>query len=384
MKQNFLVLSLGLLVLLFSGCSSIVDYNDDYTPAHDIANTGAPVITAVYNISDTENETPLTEGEVGMMLKIVGKNLNNVKSIRFVTADPQLSGDADLTEAYTYSTAANVTIPASIGQKVKSIEYTTDMGTVSYPFVVPFPSLEVSTEQYMLQGEKLTVYGRYFDKYKNVKVFAGADELQVETSTETTLTTNIPAGYTGTIDFKWQDGDGVEQTSSVAMRPVENLLYGDFSGVSFGNDGITYTIEDDNAVPAASPLGRKHLHTTASLGAWAWKTLDLSQNMPFEVSNPADCVFVFEIMTPEDSPLISSEVGNELLLFQFNWDKMINWAPGQGSGLNTHGQWMTISLPLDGMSISNKDSWQTIRTVFHPNAAWNVDLRWANFRILKK
>lgn len=368
----------------FTSCSNIVTYDEDYTPAHDRKNTGTPVILAIYDVHDTAEAHPLTEGRVDMMIRIVGQNLNNVKSIRFVTADPDLSGLADLEQAYTASTSANVVIPASIGQKVSRLEYTTDMGTVSFPFTVDFPQLEVLSSQYMQQGERLTLYGRYFDKYKSVQAYADELELEVLEKTENTLAVQLLTSQTSSVSLRWMDGDGQPQQATIPLRPMENLLYDDFSGTQISNDGINYTLEDDTAVPSAAAQGRKHLHLQAELDAWAWKTLDLSQNIPFAVGEPSDYVLTFEVLTPEDAPFISSEKGSELLLFQFNWDNMMGWAPGQGAGLNTHGQWMTVSLPLDGMNLSKKDSWQTLRMVLHPNASFHVDFRLANFRILRK
>ena len=147
MKQKlYSILTLAVLVLA-SSCDNIADYDKDYTDLHDILNTAPPQITGIYDVSDTELAVPLSEGRAGMMIRIVGKDLNQVRSVRFLTADPELSAEADLTQAYTYYTSANVLVPEDIGQKVRQIEYTTDQGSVRYPFIIPFPQLQVITSQ---------------------------------------------------------------------------------------------------------------------------------------------------------------------------------------------------------------------------------------------
>lgn len=384
MKQKlYSILTLAVLVLA-SSCDNIADYDKDYTDLHDILNTAPPQITGIYDVSDTELAVPLSEGRAGMMIRIVGKDLNQVRSVRFLTADPELSAEADLTQAYTYYTSANVLVPEDIGQKVRQIEYTTDQGSVRYPFIIPFPQLQVITSQYILQGTSLTLYGKYFDKYKTLQAMDGDTRLELQSVTDATVTVRLQATDTPGVTLTWTDGDGQAQSRYIAIHPVQNLLYGDFSGTQFAKDGIQYTIEDDATLPQAAALGNPHLHITAALDAWAWKTLDLSQNMPYAIGSPQDYILVFEILTPTDTPLIPSESGNELILLQFNWDEMLRWSPGQGAGLNTNSQWMTVSMPLDGQNISAKDTWQTLRMILHPNTAWNADFRLANIRILHK
>ena len=84
-----------LALLTMASCNDIVNYDDGYTPLEDQANTGAPVIPAVYDVSDTKMENPITEADAGHLVSIVGKYLNHVKRITFNTVE------ADLSEVYT-------------------------------------------------------------------------------------------------------------------------------------------------------------------------------------------------------------------------------------------------------------------------------------------
>ena len=49
------------LSVSLASCDDIVEYNDGYTAADKMANTGTPEIMAVYNIGDTAKTTPITE-----------------------------------------------------------------------------------------------------------------------------------------------------------------------------------------------------------------------------------------------------------------------------------------------------------------------------------
>ena len=119
------------LSVSLASCDDIVEYNDGYTAADKMANTGAPEIVAVYNIGDTAKTTPITEAEIGTMVRIEGKNLNNAKSITFNTVPVELN------DIYTASTYANVRVPETLSfEHVNKIEYTTDRGSTSFDFVV--------------------------------------------------------------------------------------------------------------------------------------------------------------------------------------------------------------------------------------------------------
>ena len=108
------------LLLCLTGCKKETDI-DNYIPDDRKENTGAPVITAVYNITDVNLTTPITEGEPRQNIIIAGQNLNNLKSLKFNTVE------ADLSKTYTMSTKANVTIPAEFSDaRINQIEYTTD------------------------------------------------------------------------------------------------------------------------------------------------------------------------------------------------------------------------------------------------------------------
>lgn len=75
------------------------------------------------------------------------------------------------------------------------------------------------------------------------------------------------------------------------------------------------------------------------------------------------------------------------LKFCFNWGDSYAWNPADGAGINTFGNWQTVTLPLAPMAtkgISAAGSWQTLRITMQPSAAYNADFCIGNIRIVKK
>lgn len=391
MKANIMTCFAAALALFaLASCNDIVDYNDGYTPLEDQANTGAPVITAVYEVGDTLLERPITEGEAGQMVRIVGRNLNRPTRITFNTVE------VDLSEVYTYSTSANVTIPQELSMEHQNkIEYTTAEGTATFDFTVPFPQLSVSGLEceFTDAGDSVTITGRNFDYYDfgtTSQVTLGGTALGLGSITNTSMKALVPAGTpdNSTIQISWNDGTtGEPMTATLPFRPTQHLLYGDFSDVQFAIDGpVTMDVEADGSVGRdASALGNPHMHITGTFDAWAWNTIDLSRNMidAGDLANLDDYVLKFEVLTANNNPLTEASP----LQFSFNWGESYTWTPGGGPGLNTHGEWQTVTLPLAPMAtagISAPGTWQTLRITFQPSAAYTADFRMGNFRIEHK
>lgn len=377
------------LSVSLASCDDIVEYNDGYTAADKKANTGAPEIMAVYNIGDTAKTTPITEAEIGTMVRIEGKNLNNAKSITFNTVPVELN------DIYTASTYANVRVPETLSfEHVNKIEYTTDRGSASFDFVVPFPSLTVGSldNEFANAGGIVTVNGANFDVYEfgsQSKVFVGDKEATVSDVTKQSMKIQIPEGTpdNSLITLKWSTSDGSAKTVSLPFRPTNSLLYADFDDVSINKDGaVKVDIEGDDATSSASStLGHKHLHFTGNFDAWAWNTYDISRNMidAGDITNLDDYVLKFEVLTTNEHPLTEATG----LKFCFNWGDTYNWNPANGAGINTFGNWQTVTLPLAPMAtkgISAAGAWQTLRITMQPSAAYSADFCIGNIRIVKK
>lgn len=362
-----------LAVLMTASCTNIVDYDKDYIAAEQKPNEGAPQITAVYDVADVNMTNPLSEGEMGQMLHIVGVNLNNLKALTFNTVS------ADLNETYTFGYGANVRIPNKLSlAHDNTICYTTDMGTCSVPFVIPFPDLTVSGAEceFITAGSTMNILGKNFDLYNFGKVSSvtlGENNLPITNVTSQNLEVVIPEGTpdNSVVVLSWENQQGQPLTAEVPFRPTQNLLYGDMSDVSLNIDGPVKVSKDEG-----------YLHITGSFNAWSWNTIDLSRNMVDvgEMGDLTDWVVKFEVMTASSYPL--TEVSP--LQWSFNWSKEYRWEMGT---LNTHGQWRTITLPLADMAnkgIPAAGNWMTLRLIFQPTAEYDADFSIANIRIVKK
>lgn len=394
--MNRTIKNIGFLCLVYTlcvACNNIVDYNDNYTADSDVPNEGAPVISAVYDVSDTKFETPITEGNINQMVTIVGKNLNHVVSVKFNTVE------CDMANVYTASTKAVVQIPSKLSMENENkIEYTTDQGTAEYAFVIPFPDLTVSGVdcEFKNGGQTMTILGANFDLYgfdSGVsKVVLGGTTLTPEDITAKDMKVKIPEGTADNslVVVEWATTSGQQLSASLPYRPTQHLLYGNFDGVDARIDGPVsgnMTYEDDSQVSGATAsLGYKHIHITGSYGAWAWNTIDLSRNMvevDGDLSNLDDYVLKFEVLNAKNFPM-PVETG---LKFNFNWGNDWAWNIGDGAGIDTKGDWQTVTLPIAGMAtkgISRPGTWQTLRIIFQPSVAMDVDFRLGNFRIEKK
>jgi len=394
MKQNsFLIFKLfnfyilAVAVLLLTACDDIVNYNDGYTPAEHRANTGSPVISAVYDVADTARTTPITQGTLGQTVRLVGQNLNNATAVSFNTVP------CDMSNVYTMSNEAIVQIPATLSaEQQNKIEYTTLQGSTTFDFLIPFPDLTVTALacEFTNAGDSVMVYGKNFDLYdfeggtSSVKI--GSQTLGVGSVTSESMKVFIPEGTPENSDilFSWQT-NGVAHTVILPFRPTQHLLFGDFSGVSQNIDGsVKMVIESDEGIGANAWLNQKNLHITGKYSAWAWNTIDLSCNMVNQtVDNPDNYMLKMEVLTHSSFPL-TEQTG---IQFCFNWGDSYAWNPANGLGLNTRGQWQTVTLPLAPMAtkgISDPGQWQTLRIIFQPHADYDADFRLANFRIVKR
>lgn len=375
------------VVAVITSCDDIVNYDDNYTPADQIENTGAPVIKAVYDVADTAFAQPITQGTLNQTVVLTGENLNNARAISFNTVA------CDMKNVYTMGTKAIVQIPSKLSlEQVNKIEYTTDQGSTTFDFTIPFPDLTVSGLlcEFSNAGDSVTINGQNFDLYDfeggTSTVNIGSQTLGVGSVTSTSMKVLIPDGTPDNTEMvlNWKT-NGAPHSATLSFRPSQYLLFGDFSGISPNIGGsVKMAIEDDNGVGANAWLNQKNLHFTGSYSAWAWNTIDLSCNMiDLTVENVADYVLKMEVLTQSNFPL-TEQTG---LQFCFNWGDSYAWNPANGLGINTFGQWQTVTLPLAQMAtkgISAPNTWQTLRIIFQPHTDYDADFRLANFRIVKK
>lgn len=390
-KTKYLILAFC-VVCGITACDSNVDYDEGYTPADQMPNTGAPVITAVYDATDVSLTTALTQGLPGQNIVIVGQNLNHLKSLTFNTVE------ADLSKTYTASTKAYVTTPTAFSQeRVNVIEYTTDKGTTTFQFVVAFPVLSINylKNEFSAAGTTVDIVGENFDYYDfdiaggNASVKIGGKEAEVTYVSAQGLGVKVPEGTPDNtkIVLTWTDFFGVAQKAELDFRPSARLLFSDLSKAERIRTDQCVTLEDDGDVSTTnSALGTKHIHFSGLINGYAWVELSFSQNLPevASVENLDDYNFVFELLTAEENPLLGE--GYEFA-WNWNWADSYLWNPGNGYGLNTKGKWQTIRIPLAEVApngIGKVGEEMTLNIGFYPTEQYAADFRLGNFRIQKK
>ena len=389
-KINYL-LSTCLISLSFCliGCSSDKGYDENYQSPDILPNMGAPEITAVYDGADIELSTPISSGKPGQNIIIVGKNLNNLELLRFNTVE------ADLSKTYTVSTKAYVSIPTAFAlEHQNQIEYTTDKGTATYPFVVMFPELVVShlDNEFAAPGDVVKVVGEKFDYYgfdeegTGSTVSINGKAVKVEYVSAEGVGVKVPAGTKddSQVTVNWSDAAGEKQSVSLPLRSTTGRLFKQLTKKMLVKTDRAASIEDDSQVTSCnSKLGTNHLHISGTLKSWSWLELAISQTLPdLGISDVADYCLVFEVLNAEDNRLLSS--GYEFA-WNSDWDHAYKWNPG--SGFTTGGKWQTVRIPLASFApngISSADNQMTLSFGFQPSETYKADFRLGNFRIQKK
>lgn len=356
-------------IATLTACNKVVETDDGYVSQHLVANSGAPVIKAVYALTDADQQTPLTEAQPGQRVCIVGENLNNLQSLAFNTVA------ADLSQTYTALTKAVVKIPQEFSKAHENtIVYTTDQGTVSFPFFVALPEAAVGglLNEFAKAGEAVAIAGQNLQYYDFTLTLNGTS-LPL-TVTDQQLSFTIPAGTADNSTFVigWQNVRGEAKTRELAFRPTQALLFSDITQT-------TNTMTDKSVAVEKDTDGTPCLHFTGTIGEWSWVELsyeDVSAQS-LSAADAADYLFIFEVKTATGKPL--ADAGYEFA-WNGDWDNSILWNPG--AGLDTQGEWQTVRLPM--VAVTATGGKVVLNVGFQPSTNYEADFRLANFRIEKK
>ena len=379
------------IALCLAACSSDKGYDDNYQPADFLPNTGEPEITAVYAGTDIQQATPISEGKPGDNIIIVGKNLNNLKALKFNTVE------ADLSKTYTVATKAYVSIPTAFSlERQNLIEYTTDKGTTTYPFVVKFPELVVShlDNEFAAPGDVVKIVGENFDYYgfdekeSESKVTINGKAVAIAYVSAEGIGVTVPAGTgdNSTVTVSWKSTDGEAQTASLPLRSTKGRLFKELTKRMLLKTDRAVSIEDDSQVTSCtSRLGTSHLHISGTLRAWSWLELAVTQQLPeLGISDVKDYNLVFELLTAEGNKLLGE--GYEFA-WNSDWDNAYKWNPGGGYGLTTNGKWQTVRLPLSEIApkgLGKSGDTMNLSFGFQPSETYMSDFRLGNFRIQER
>jgi len=388
--MNIKLLSLSVaMAAMMSSCSDVVNYNDDV--ADIFAADGAPVITAIYDVADTESEHPIEGGSLNQMIRIAGKNLSHVREVTFNGIS------VDVSQIYATSENSYIKIPREIPEDVTNVlKYTTEQGSVSRDFEVNIPHmrLEGLVNEFCNAGESVEVKGEFFDLFgfgtegSDAHVKIGDLELEVDSITENYMGIVIPEGTpdNSIITFSWKEAGNEPHTRNVPFRFTKYIFMPDLTTVGWWDSSVkNYITDGSHPGDPASTYGN-FFRITGHFDQWSWNTFGGGSNWPDLDcrSNLDDYVFKFEVCSSASTPFYDSEGFG--YFFALNDSDNYSWNPSAGVSFNTYGRWQTVSIPLSRVAtkgVPAPGSWANFCMVIQPNTenGWNVDHSFANFRV---
>lgn len=388
MKIKSIILSV-MVVSGFTSCSDVVHYNDDVEDIY--AADGAPVINAIFDVTDTESESPLDGGSLNQMIRISGKNLSHVKEVTF-NGIP-----VDVASIYATSADCYIKIPRQIPETVDNmLVYTTELGSTSRQFEVTIPSLRLEglANEFCSPGESVQVTGDYFDLFgfgdesSQAHVRLNGAELEIDSITETYMSIVIPEGTpdNSLIEFTWKEVGDQTHSMKVPFRFSKYIFMPDLNSVGWWDGGVRKYITDGSGAGDPVSTYGNYFRITGHFDQWSWNSFGGGSNWPDLDcrENLDDYVFKFEVCSSSSNPFYDSESYG--YYFSLNDSDNYSWNPSDGVSFNTYGQWQTISIPLSRVAskgVPEPGSWANFCMTMQPNTdgGWNVDHSFANFRV---
>ena len=392
---NFYIVAAAMLLTACDDISQI----DEVLSKENRPNDGAPVITQIVMANDA-SETPIESAAFTQVVRIEGKNLNGVTSIKFndVEADPG--------EIFSKYDAVIAKVPRILPQNVTDKVYVaTADGTVTAPLRITIPELKIQGLycEYAQPGDTTYIQGNDFDLYgitaEEAVIKVGDKDVNVLAASNSELMIQIPSnckmgdpvslqgskmqepiyidyakpGVSMLFDWNnWPGTGGFTHASRYSWAPT-NFLYSKFSAG-----------EDD-----PKPLGNdgKYIRFRDQVDAWGWMVFWAGYiDIPAEVAaKPGDYDLRFEFWNDNKYPLNSTY---RIIFGNYQW-----YPGGDGIPLNTKNQWKTIRLPLneedpEGNVMIPEGTDPNLRfsymMIFSPTAAAVYNIAMTNFRFVKK
>ena len=192
---------------------------------------GVPVIRYIRPVDVASSDSLMTGAYMDNQICLVGENLRSIYELWF--NDQR----AILNTSYITDNTLIVTVPGTIPGEVSNKIYmiTASGETVTYDFevIIPGPTINSISCEYIPAGETATIYGDYFIDDPNVPLeITFADDVPVTEITEITKTAVsfvVPEGAT----------EGKVSVSTVYGEAESNFHYLDSRGMMFEFDGLT-------------------------------------------------------------------------------------------------------------------------------------------------
>ena len=409
--KKILILAFSVVAICLSSCSDVKQLDEGYDASR-YNNNGAPTITAIYNAQDTGYAEPLTSGELNQYIRIVGKNLANVKNLNINGLEVDIAS-----RVYAESSYAIVRIPRYIPEEETGVmKYETDKGTIEIPFPVSIPAVEFNglQNEFALAGSRVQLMGDFFDLYdfgdttetSPVSIVITNDELgyneviKCDSCTETYTSVTIPKDCpdNSKITFSWKAMDGSTVTRVIPYRNTNALLFGNFEGdLGWWSDLPKTWVANSQLADAPANLGYNYMRLLGTFAAWEWDVTGWGCTWPFEFTNDEveDYVFKFEVLTDPATPFpdygdagkYGARNGGYRMTLYGQSDRG-QFDPVAEGITNTNGKWQTVTMPLrelfrDGL-VPKLDEWVSFEFGPQPQKDWEIDHSFGQFRIEPK
>lgn len=372
--------SLLLFVIALATVSIYTSCKKDKVP-----NGGEPRINYVRVTNPVSSDSLLVGAGQGMLVAIVGENLQDAIEIWF--NDQR----ALLTPTYITNTTILVRVPSPIPtvitNKIRIVFSNGKELLYNFEVQISKPSVTSMVCEHVNAGDVATIRGDYF--YEPIVVtFTGGVTGEIISRKDQILEVKVPAGaQQGVITVKTNFG---ETESDFWFRDSRNMFIDSDPYEGWWNASYVVTAPGPTDPPK---INGNYLRFKKAIGAWTWNELagGPASAMPLHSKNIPDAA----IIKPEDYNL-KFEV-NTVKPYSFNMLKInvalsaednnaYQWKPP----FDTKGQWQTVVIPFEQVVASYavrptvNPSGYWCRLLFHGDGALDADICLDNFRVVPK
>jgi len=361
--MKFKIIKFGILVplLIFSFFSCKEDSNDSTW----LANSNTDPIE-VYKVVDPINyDAIITEAKIKQLIKLVGKNLDNVKTVSINGVVLEMPLDANLLNGVLY---VRIPYERPADDKIDNLITLTDIygNVATTPISIFIPSISAlgMDFEWAAEGSEMTILGDFFDFYQMVdslgaEVTIGGVKAPILKTSPTELTVKVPAGAGENSDIILTNPKGLTVTCNSKYKNTDAVIT-NFSDRTL-HSRFGKWIYKDAAVDADDPEpidGMYLQYKGEHPGGWnseGWGVLDMysgdNPNIPTDINtNRSAYNFKFEAWT---------ENKLEAFLVRFEFE---SWDPGETrcwwytegeSNEPVVGKWQTIVIPAEKIAGNN-------------------------------
>ncbi len=368
------------IFVVFLAMMAFVACEDDN--GFEFVNGGTPVVNYVKSPIGSTSDSLIVEAYLGSQIAIIGEDLAGVNKIYF--NDQQ----AKLNPTYVTDNAIIVTIPDDIPLvKDDYLKLYTSEDSCYYSFesLVPAPSVESMTLEYVYPGDTAHIAGLYFVEYDESPIsvmFTGNVEGEVLSCEETSIDVIVPEGaQAGPISVTTVYGSG---SSLFEVQDETNRFI-------TGDNTSNWDWWGTSSTASADGIDGTYLTFSGTAGDWSWnddlKLGYFSSTSESLVSEPEGSItnyalkFEFKSVNWHDTPLCvwfddadpsSSEIDIDGDDAQYHWRPYLD---DDGNVSNYTTDWITVTLPLEDFKYS-KDESEASRSIGSFDQLINLNLMW--------